>query len=96
MPTVVDGDFEWESNKADANLLKHGVAFAEAATVFADPFGIYLDDGSGTGIMIVIGTSLRERVLYVVNVERGDRVRIVSARPALPGERKVYEAGGRS
>jgi uncharacterized DUF497 family protein len=37
MPTVVEGDFEWDSVKAASNLVKHGVSFAEAATVFADP-----------------------------------------------------------
>ena len=94
MPTVVEGDFEWDSVKAAANLLKHGVSFAEAATVFADPLAVYLDDGSGTGRMVVIGTSLRERVLYVVHVERGERDRIISARTATAAERAVYETGG--
>jgi uncharacterized DUF497 family protein len=51
---------------------------------------IYLDDGSGTGILVVIGMSLRERVLYVVHVQRD---RIISARPAEAGERAVYETG---
>ena len=96
MPTVVEGDFEWDSIKADSNLAKHGVAFAEAATVFADPFAVYLDDGSGTGTMVVVGASLRERLLYVVHVERGDRDRIISARLATPGERAVYEREGPS
>ena len=68
MPTVVEGDFEWDSTKAESNFAKHGVAFSVAATVFADPFSIYLDDGSGTGTMVVIGTSLRERLLYVVHI----------------------------
>ena len=68
MPTVVEGDFEWDSAKAESNLAKHGVSFPEAATVFADPFSIYLDDGSGTGNMVVIGKSLRERLLYVVHL----------------------------
>ena len=95
MATVVEGDFEWEDAKAAANLAKHGVSFPEAATVFADPFAVYLDDGSGAGRMVVIGTSLRERVLYVVHVERGPRDRIISARPAVPREREVYESGGR-
>jgi hypothetical protein len=62
--------------------------------VFADPFAVYLDDGSGTGRMVVIGTSLRDRLLYVVHVERGERDRLVSARPATSGERDVYETGG--
>lgn len=93
MATVVEGDFEWDSGKADANLAKHGVSFYEAATVFGDPFAIYLDDGSGGRRIVAIGTSLRERVLCVVHVERGARDRIISARPATPGEREVYESG---
>ena len=63
VPTVVEGDFEWDSAKAESNLKKHGVSFFEAATVFADPFAVYLDDGSGVGTLVVIGASLRERVL---------------------------------
>jgi uncharacterized protein len=93
MPTVVEGDFEWDSEKAASNLVKHGVSFPEAATVFADPLAVYLDDGSGLGNMVVIGTSLQERVLFVVHVQRGERDRIISARPAAAGEREVYESG---
>lgn len=55
MATVVERDFEWDSDKAPINLRKHGVSFAEAATVFADPMAVYLDDGSGTERMVVIG-----------------------------------------
>ena len=96
MPTVFEGDFEWDSAKAASNLAKHGVSFPEAATVFADPSAVYLDDGSGIGRLVVIGTSLRERLLYVVHVERGERDRIISARPATGGEREVYETGEHS
>jgi len=96
MATVVDGDFEWDDAKARSNFAKHGVSFSEAATVFADPAAIYLDDGSGTSRMVIIGTSLRERLLYVVHVERGERDRIISARPATQPERDVYETGGPS
>ena len=95
MPTVIEGSFEWDSDKAAANLAKHGVSFPEAATVFADPLAVYLDDGSGQGRMVVIGTSLRQRVLYVVHVERGERDRIISARSATTAERAVYESGER-
>jgi uncharacterized DUF497 family protein len=94
VPTIVEGDFEWDSAKAESNMRKHGVSFFEAATVFADPLAVYLDDGSGTGTLVVIGTSLRERVLYVVHVQRGTRDRIIGARPAERGERAVYESGG--
>lgn len=93
MRTVLEGDFEWDSAKAASNLVKHGVSFAEAATVFADPMAVYLDDGSGMDRMVVIGRSLRERILYVVSVERGLRDRIISARPATAGERAIYETG---
>ena len=96
MPTVIDGDFEWDSAKAASNLAKHGVSFPEAATVFADPCAVYLDGGSGIGRLVVIGTSLRERLPYVAQVERGERDRIISARPATGGEREVHETGGDS
>ncbi|HEX7480159.1 MAG TPA: BrnT family toxin [Polyangiales bacterium] len=96
MATVIEGDFEWDSAKAARNVLKHGVSFPEAATVFADPLAIYLDDGSGTERVVVIGTSLRDRLLYVVHVQRGERDRIISARPATSAERDVYETGGTS
>lgn len=96
MPTVVEGDFEWDSVKAESNLTKHGISFAEATTVFADPLAVYFDDGSGLGPMVVIGTSLRERMLFVVHVERGERDRIISARRAAAGEREVYETGGKA
>jgi uncharacterized DUF497 family protein len=95
VPTVVEGDFEWDSAKAESNIKKHGVSFPEAATVFADPFAVYLDDGSRVGTLVVIGTSLRDRVLSVVHVERGPRDRIISARPAETGERAVYESGAK-
>jgi uncharacterized DUF497 family protein len=95
VPTIIEGDFEWDSAKAESNVKKHGVSFPEAATVFADPLAVYLDDGSGVGTLVVIGTSLRERVLYVVHVQRGLRDRIISARPAETGERAVYESGAK-
>jgi uncharacterized DUF497 family protein len=95
MSTVVEGDFEWDDVKAASNLTKHGVSFPEGATVFADPYAVYLDDASGAGRMVVIGASIRERLLCVVHVERGSRDRIISARKASPPEQDVYESGGR-
>jgi hypothetical protein len=55
MATVVDGDFEWDSAKAEANQIKHGISFSEAATVFADPFAVYIDNGSVEDRIVVIG-----------------------------------------
>ena len=60
-----------------------------------DSLAVYLDDGSGLGNMVVIGTSLQERTLCVVHVERGERDRIISARSATAGEREVYESGAK-
>ena len=98
MPTVFDGDFEWDSGLSQGCVEPREArrSFPEASTVFADPYAVYLDDGSGIGRLVVIGTSLRERLLYVVHVERGERDRIISARPATGGEREVYETGGHS
>jgi len=85
MATVIEGDFEWDTDKAAANLVKHGISFAEATTVFADPLAVYLDDGSGTDRMVVIGASVRERTLFVVHVELGSATG--SSAPARPPAR---------
>ncbi len=94
MATVIEGDFEWDDAKASSNLAKHGVSFEEAVTIFADPFALYLDDGSRINRLVVIGASIRDRVLYVVHVETGPRDRIISARPATTVERAWYTNRG--
>jgi uncharacterized DUF497 family protein len=88
--TVVYGDFEWDLGKAASNLAKHAVSFEEAATVFADPNVLLLDDGSEAERLVALGLSARVRVLYVVHVERGDRDRIISARRATPTEEAFH------
>jgi hypothetical protein len=89
-----DGDVEWDEKKAEINLTKHGVSFEEAATVLADPSAAYCDDGGRRGRVAVIGMSTpRARVLYVVTVDRGERVRIVSARKAQGSEYELYASG---
>ena len=77
---VVSGAFEWNSDKAEANLRKHGVSFDEAATVFFDLAAVYLEDPKYDGREWVIGFSAAGRMLLVVHVERGERTRIISAR----------------
>jgi uncharacterized protein len=91
MATVVYGDFEWEEIKAAANLAKHGVSFEEASTVFADPCYILRVDETHPDRFFAIGMSGLVRLLMVVHVERGPRVRLVSARNATTTEAKVYE-----
>ena len=89
-------EFEWDPVKAESNLLKHGVAFAEAATVFFDPLSITVPDPLHSGEedrFVVTGLSYGQRHLVVVHVDRGDRIRIINARLATPAERKKYESG---
>jgi uncharacterized protein len=85
---------EWDSDKAVSNLSMHGVSSLKPRRCLPISFAVYIDDGSGLGRMVVIGTSLRDRLLYVVHVERGEHDRLISARPATSGEREVYETGG--
>jgi len=89
-------EFEWDPDKAKSNLLKHGVAFAEAATVFFDPLSITVPDPLHSGDedrFVITGLSYDRRHLVVVHVDRGDRIRIINARLATPAERKKYESG---
>lgn len=88
--------FEWDEDKAKANLKKHRVGFDEAATVFTDPSSITIHDqghSSGEQRFIDIGSSEKGRVLVVVYTERGSNIRLVSCRKATPSERKLYEEG---
>jgi uncharacterized protein len=89
-------EFEWDDAKADANLGKHGVSFAEAATVFGDPLAITFfdpDHSDQEDRFLTIGMSVGNRVLILSHTDRGDRVRIISAREATRSERKGYEDG---
>jgi len=89
-------DFEWDDRKAAYNLHKHGVSFPEAATAFYDPFVITFDDPDHSDEedrFILIGTSAQGRLLMVAHTDRGDRIRIISARPLKPKERRLYESG---
>ena len=89
-------EFEWDPEKAESNLLRHGVAFAEAATVFFDPLSITVPDPVHSGDenrFVITGLSYGQRHLVVVHVDRGDRIRIISARLATPSERNRYESG---
>ena len=86
--------FEWDRRKARSNLRKHRVSFTEAATVFADPFSITIADpvhSSDEERQILIGATGSLRLLVVVHTERGDRIRIISARTATEAEQEQYE-----
>lgn len=87
-------NFEWDSNKATANLKKHGVSFEEAETVFGDPLArIFEDDVHSFEEKrnAIFGHSDKDRILIVSYTEReNDRIRIISARLATKKESKRY------
>ena len=86
--------FEWDPAKAKMNLRKHGVAFREAATVLRDPLGITIfdpDHSDEEDRFITFGFSAAGRLLMVAHTERGERIRIISARRLTRAEREAYE-----
>lgn len=84
--------YEWDRNKARANLAKHGVDFAEAVTVLEDDAALTLDDERpDEARYVTIGRDALGRVLVVVNTWRGDVIRVISVRRATPRERQQYE-----
>ncbi len=78
--------FEWDPRKARRNLTIHGVSFDEASTAFQDP--LHSEDEER---FVLLGRSHRNRLLVVVHTERGDRIRLISARLASNRERVRYE-----
>jgi hypothetical protein len=92
MKTVI----EWDPCKAEQNQRKHKVPFEEASTVFADPLSSTIPDplhSEKEERFIIIGKSVRGRVLIVVHTDEIDKIRIISARHARSYERRAYEKG---
>ncbi|MEY2985183.1 MAG: hypothetical protein RLZZ568_1800 [Cyanobacteriota bacterium] len=88
--------FEWNRDKANSNLKKHGVSFNEASTVFSDPLSVTFPDPDhsyGEERYVIIGVSSANRILIVSHSDRVDRVRIISAREATRNEQRFYEDG---
>ena len=88
--------FEWDADKAAANAVKHGVSFEEASTAFGDPLSITVADPDHSideSRFVLIGRTVRDRTVVVVHTERGDNIRIISARLATRRESKDYEQG---
>ncbi len=90
--------FEWDAAKAAGNLEKHGISFEEAATVFGDSLGRIVDDprhSTGEQCYVLLGHSEHHRLLAVMFTERGEAIRLISAREATWRERREYEEGER-
>jgi uncharacterized protein len=87
---------EWDPEKARRNILRHGVPFDEAVTVFGDPLAITVNDpdhSEGEQRFLTTGLSARQRLLVIAHTERRGRIRIISAREAAAQERIQYESG---
>jgi hypothetical protein len=86
--------FEWHARKANENLRKPAISFEEASSVFFDPLSITGDDPDHSVSerrFVTFGLSSAGRRLVIAHAERGDKIRIVSARRATRAERKLYE-----
>ena len=91
---MVGYTFEWDPEKADANLQKHAVSFDEASTVFGDPLSLLMPDPDHSADeerYIVLGKSARQKLLVVAFAERPPNTRLIPARRATRAERKRYE-----
>lgn len=87
-------DIEFDPKKASSNLKKHGVSFAEAASVLLDAMALVREDGDAEdeARFLVVGISDSGRMLTVCYTLIGDEViRLISARPATKNERRQYE-----
>ena len=89
-------EFEWNEEKAASNLLKHKVSFEEAKTVFDDPLYVDFydpDHSYDEDRYIIIRESQQARLLLVSYTERGNAIRLISARVVTQMEREAYEEG---
>ena len=87
--------FEWDDRKARSNLVKHAVTFEEASTAFADPQSLTIPDplhSQEEQRHVLLGQTYRGKLVVVIHTERGESIRIISARPANRRERLTYEA----
>jgi len=88
--------FDWDPAKAASNLKDHKVSFEEASTVFGDPLAMLMadpDHSEEEERYLLLGMSLRGRLLVVSFAERPPRTRLISAREATRHERRQYEEG---
>ena len=87
-------EFEWDSNKAAINIVKHGVSFQEASEVFSDTFSSSINDpdhSENEDRYLIFGKNHSEKYLVVSYTERSGKIRIISARPMTARERRSYE-----
>jgi len=89
-------EFEWDPEKAEANLAKHGISFEEATSVWNDYFYVDFFDvehSADESRFLIVGESSAGRYLIISYTERTNTTRIISARELTPKERRDYEHG---
>ena len=87
-------NYLWNDDKAAGNVVKHGVSFIEAQTVFDDPLAYCFPDPEhsiGEERFILVGYASSNQLLFVLHEDLGEDIRIISARLATPPERKRHE-----
>jgi uncharacterized DUF497 family protein len=87
-------EFEWDPAKAEANVRKHGISFEEATTAFFDKLSFTIPDplhSEDEARFVLLGQTSTGQLIVVVHVDRGARIRLISARPATRKERRQYE-----
>lgn len=87
-------EFEWNPAKAESNLRKHGISFDEAASAFGDLRSLTIPDPDHSiqeQRYLLLGYTVARRLVVVSHMERGIRIRIISARLATPLQRRIYE-----
>lgn len=85
-------DYQWDEHKANTNLKKHRIDFADAVTVFSDDAAITIeDDYPDEERYVTIGLDALGRLLVVIYTWRSKSIRLISARKATRQERKQYE-----
>ena len=87
-------DFEWDPEKGRANETKHDVSFFEACEVFDDELSSTVcdpDHSLGENRYLIFGISKVGTYLVVSYTDRNGRIRVISARPMTPRERRAYE-----
>ncbi len=88
--------FEWDENKAKSNVVKHGITFLEAVTIFADPYLLFTEDSRHSQQEErewAIGETEKGSLIVAVFTIRDEKIRIISARKATKSERNQYEQG---
>lgn len=87
-------EFEWDDRKARRNVKKHGLSFQDAAMVFGDPLALTFHDpdhSDDEDRYLTYGCNRQGKYVVVSHTDRGNRIRILSARFMTRRERQFYE-----